>query len=145
MEQGSVEYVRVVRTIDHGIDAVWQQIADFGGIARWIVGVSDCSVSGEGVGCIRTVSIGGRQVDERLHTSDRALGVLAYQILPPHSLPASDILSTIELSSAGTGRTRIVWRSQAVPNIDPAILRASVEPFFEASLDNLQRLLDQAA
>jgi len=131
--------------MQHGIEAVWPLIAEFGGIAAWISGVSDCHVSGDGVGCIRTVFLNGRQVRERLHTSDSARGVLAYQILPPHSLPATDILSTIELSSAGPASTRIVWRSQAVLSVDPALMRAAIEPFFEASLDNLQRLLDQAA
>jgi hypothetical protein len=144
MEQGSVEYARVVRTMEHRIDAIWPVIADFGGIARWIAGVSDCRVNGEGVGCIRTVFIKDRQVRERLHTSDGARHVLAYQILPPHSLPASDILSTMELSPAGPGSTCFVWRSQAVLSVDPAVMRASIEPFFEASLDNLQLVLDQA-
>lgn len=144
MQNDIVEYARVVRFLEYGTHAVWPLIADFGGITGWIDGVSACHVTGDGVGAIRTVSIRGRQVRERLHISDRARGVLAYQILPPHSLPASDILSTIELFGVPPRSTRIVWRSEAVLGTDAQTLRAAIEPFFSASLTNLQRLLDQA-
>jgi hypothetical protein len=145
MQNGCVEYARVVRVLAREPEAIWQVIADFGGIARWIDGVSACEVSGTGVGAIRTVAIKDRQVRERLRMSDHARRVFAYEILPPHSLPASFIVSTIELSAAGPGSTRIVWRSEAVLNVDAEILRAAIEPFFAASLINLQRLLDAAA
>jgi hypothetical protein len=87
----------------------------------------------------------GRQVRERLAGWDAARRVIAYQILPPHRLPVTDILSTIEVSEAGAGAAKVIWRSQAVFDGDVAPVRAAIEMFFSSSLDNLHRLLDRHA
>ena len=145
MKQESLEYAKVTRTFAHSRDSVWRFVGDFGGIAGWVQGVVACDVNGDGVGAIRTVTMTGRQVRERLADRDPARCVIAYQILPPHSLPVSDILSTIEVSAAGVGGAEVVWRSQAVFDGDVEPVRTAIEAFFLSSLDNLHRLLDRAA
>jgi hypothetical protein len=87
----------------------------------------------------------GRQVHERLAGFDPIRRVISYQILPPHRLPATDILSTIEVSETAMGTAEVTWRSQAVIGGDAAHLRAAIEAFFSTSLDNLHRLLDRGA
>jgi hypothetical protein len=143
MKQESLEYARVCRVFTHDRDAVWSHVGDFGGIARWVQGVLACEVSGDGIGAIRIVTMKGRQVRERLAGFDPLRRVISYQILPPHSLPVADILSTIEVAEFGTGGAEVTWQSQAVFDGDVAPLRAAIEAFFLTSLDNLHRLLDR--
>jgi len=145
MQQEPLEYANVSRVFAHDRDIVWHYAGDFGGIAAWIQGVAACDVSGDGVGAIRTVTINGRQVHERLAHWNPERRVISYQILPPHSLPMADILSTIEVLAHGAGGAEIIWRSQAVFDGDVAPVRAQIEGFFLSSLDNLHRLLDHAA
>jgi hypothetical protein len=143
MKREPLEYAKVSRVFAHDRDRVWSHIGDFGGIVGWVEGVLACEVSGNGVGTIRTVTMKGRQVRERLAGWDPAQCVIAYQILPPHSLPVSDILSTIEVSDDGSGSVVVTWRSQASFDDDVAQLRSAIEAFFKSSLDNLHRLLDR--
>jgi len=145
MIQESLEYARVTRVFAHRRDVVWRSAGNFGGIVGWVQGVVACEVNGDGVGAIRTVTMKGRQVRERLAAWDPARCVIAYQILPPHSLPLSDILSTIEVLDAGSGGAEVVWRSQAVCDGDVEPVRMAIEAFFLNSLDNLHSLLDRGA
>jgi len=145
MKRESLEYARVTRVFAHGRDDVWRFAGDFGGIVGWVEGVVACEVNGNGVGAIRTVTMKGRQVRERLADWDPARCLIAYQILPPHSLPVGDILSTIEVSEAGSASAEVVWRSQAVFDGDVEPVRRAIEAFFLRSLDNLHSLLDRGA
>jgi hypothetical protein len=142
MQQEPLEYAKVSRVFSHDPDSVWRHAGDFGGIAGWVQGVLSCEVNGEGIGAIRTVTMKGRQVRERLAGLDPIQRVIAYQILPPHSLPATDILSTIQVLEFGTGSSEVTWRSQAVFDGDVGNLPQIIEAFFMTSLDNLHRLLD---
>ena len=144
MKQEPLEYAKVCRVFNHNRKVVWHHAGDFGGIAGWVQGVLACEVSGDGIGAIRTVTMKGRQVRERLASLDPIGHVLAYQILPPHSLPVTDILSTIQVAARGTGSAEVTWRSQAVFDGDVAKLRTAIETFFLTSLDNLQGLLDRS-
>jgi hypothetical protein len=145
MNKAPLEYARVRRVFAHDPDRVWRHAGDFGGITSWVEGVLACEVSGNGVGAIRTVTMKGRQVRERLADWNDARRLIAYQILPPHSLPVTDILSTIEVAEFGTGRAEVTWRSQAVFDGDVAPVSSAIEVFFSTSLDNLHRLLRRDA
>jgi len=138
-----MEYVRLVEVIARPPDQVWREVGHFGGIAGWVDGVTACVVTGQGVGAVRLVTRNGRQVHERLVIWDPQLHVLAYELLPPHALPASDIRSTLALTGDGE-RTLVTWRSEARIEGDAAILRSYIEPFFRTSLSNLRRLLEHS-
>ncbi len=145
MTKEPLEYAKVSKVFAHDRDVVWHHTGDFGGIAGWVQGVLACDVSGQGIGAIRTVTMEGRQVRERLAGLEPARRLIAYQILPPHSLPVTDILSTIEVSEFGAGSAEVTWRSQAAFDGDVAPVSAAIEAFFARSLDNLARLLDRGA
>lgn len=145
MKQEPLEYARVSRVFAYDCDSVWRYAGDFGGIVGWVQGVLACEVSGDGVSAIRTVTMKGRQVRERLAVWNPARRVIAYQILPPHSLPLTDILSTIKVSDYDAGSAEVTWRSQAVFDGDVTHVRAAIEAFFLNSLDNLHRVLDRGA
>ncbi len=142
-----MEYVRVVEDFSCPADTVWREIADFGGIARWVQGVSACMMEGVGVGAVRTVLIGqSRQVRERLTTLDTASRRLGYEVMPPHTLPARDVRSMLDVIDLAPGQARITWRSQATfDGNDSGAMADAIGKFYRASLQNLRALLDTAA
>ncbi len=136
-----IEYVRLVQEIARPPDQVWREVGNFGGIVRWVDGVTACVVTGQGVGAMRLVTRSGRQVQERLVAWDPQLYVLAYELVPPHALPASDIRSTLALSG-DRERTLVTWRSEARTVEDLDGLRGYVEGFFRTSLTKLRQLVE---
>ena len=58
-------------TIHVPADAIWQVISDFGAACQYITMVVNCTVEGEGVGALRTLtSADGSVIVERLETLD---------------------------------------------------------------------------
>jgi hypothetical protein len=136
-----MEYVRVTQQIARPPSHVWQEVGNFGGVVNWVDGLTACTVTGQGIGAVRQITRNGRQVQERLVAWDPHLHVLAYELVPPHVLPARDIRSTLELSG-DRERTMVLWRSEARIVEDADRLRGYVEPFFRTSLANLRQLLE---
>src|SRR5580704_8279764 len=103
MAQSAVTYADIRVALDHSTEAVWSAVAAFGRIDRWAEGVSGCVADGEGLGAIRTVSLAGREVRERLEAIDPIARRLCYQVLPPHGLPARNVRSEIRLTPLAGG------------------------------------------
>ncbi len=142
MSEETIEYARAEAVVDHAIERVWAVVGSFGGIETWMDGVSVCTVEGEGVGAIRTVTRNGSTVREQLIRWDVSAREISYAILPPHPLPASDVRGTIILEPLKE-RTRVSWRSHARDFKLPAeTLGAGISAFYAASIDGLTRLLD---
>ena len=138
-----VTYATVDLRIEHPIDAVWRQIAAFGGLQHWAAGVSDCVVDGAGLGAVRTVTANGYVVRERLEAIDHSEHMIRYHILPPHRLPAYNVHGNVLLRSLGDGMTGIVWRSDATEfEVAPDALGARITQFYTNSIAGLVRLLD---
>ena len=57
MTSSSITYASVTAELDHPIETVWARIGAFGGLEDWADGVTACSVEGEGVGTVRTLSL----------------------------------------------------------------------------------------
>jgi mxaD protein len=145
MSTGSIEYARAERVIDQPVDRVWAVAGRFGGVEQWIDGVTACSVEGEGIGAVRTVTRNGNSVREQLDRRDPALFEISYVILPPHPMPAANVRGTLTLSPEGERRTRAVWRSHATDfQMPPDALGARISAFYAASLEGLARLLSAA-
>jgi len=141
-EEMQLEYARVCVEMAASVEDVWRVVSAFGGVERWIAGADTCALDGEGVGAVRTIGLAGRSVRERLDRLDPARHSVTYSILPPHSLPASDVRGTITLRDAGAKLTEFTWVSDASHiDGDAAALRARVEAFYRASIDKLSRLL----
>lgn len=143
MTTAHVIYADVRQVIDHPIDVVWAPIARFGGLEQWAAGVVSCEVEGEGLGAIRTVSLGGRTARERLELLEPSSHWLRYHVLPPHSMPADDVYSNTILTAIGESRTEMIWRSEAVNfRIPPEQLGHLIEAFYNESIEGLRRMLD---
>ena len=140
-ETARTEYARVRAKIVAPVNEVWRILAEFGGVERWVAGAETCVLDGGGVGAVRTIGLAGRSVRERLDYLDPGRRSLSYSILPPHSLPASDVRATITLRDLGEA-TEFTWVSDAAQiDGDADALRARIEAFYRASIDNLTRLL----
>lgn len=139
-------YVSIEAMIDQPIDLVWPAVAAFGELDRWAAGVTGCKIEGAGIGAIRTVSIGDRQARERLEAIDPASHRLTYHVLEPHSMPARNVVSTIELTAMEGNRTAMVWRSQASDfDIPPEKVGERIGAFYAASIEGLKRMLAEGA
>ena len=142
MTTDTVTYADVRVALDHPVGAVWAMVAAFGRIDRWAAGVLACTADGEGPGMIRTVSLAGRQVRERLEAIDPAAHSLRYQILPPHGLPAREVRGEITLVALDGGGVEMRWRSEATDfAVPPEQLGARIEDFYRHSIEGLDRML----
>jgi len=107
--------VKVTDRIGAGADSVWGLLRDFGGIKKFSTTIESCTVEGEGVGAVRTITMpGGLQLQERLESFDDAGRTLQYAIIGENPLPFTDYLSTIRLSEDGDG-TSVEWSSTFEP------------------------------
>jgi uncharacterized protein YndB with AHSA1/START domain len=145
MSTGSIEYARVERVIDHPIAKVWAVAGTFGEVERWIDGVTSCTMEGQGIGAVRTVTRNGNMVREQLDRHDPDAHEISYVILDPHPMPATNVRGTITLAAEGEGSTRILWRSHAGDfTIPPEALGERIAAFYAASILGLDRLLSVA-
>ena len=73
-------------TIHAPADAVWQVIGDFGAACQYLVMVIGCTVEGQGLGALRTLTnADGSTILERLDALDVAAHRLGYAV-DRHSL-----------------------------------------------------------
>ncbi len=110
--------VRVEEEIAAEAEAVWDLMSDFGGLCSWNSGIESCELEGEGVGAVRTLSMGGLTIKERLESVDPTAKTYSYAIIEG-PIPATGYLATVVISDAGQGKTKILWTSEFEPNGAP--------------------------
>ncbi len=107
--------VKVVETVNASADQVWELFRDFGGITRFSQGIDSCTVEGEGLGAVRTITMGGGlKLQERLEAFDDGGRTLSYAIIGDHPLPFDNYLSTIKVVAQGDACT-VEWSSTYDP------------------------------
>ena len=90
---------------------VWRVISDFAGIEPTEL-IASCSVSGEGVGAVRTIALnGGGEIVERLESCDADTQTFSYAIINECPLPVKNYVSTVKVSAAGAGAATVDWSS----------------------------------
>ncbi|HZT66833.1 MAG TPA: SRPBCC family protein [Acidimicrobiales bacterium] len=89
-----------------GVDEVWKLVGDFTGLIE-AMGVPVES-SGQGIGQTRKIPFGAEPTVERLEELDDQAHRVVYSIVEA-PLPVRDYRSTMQLSPAGEGRTRLDW------------------------------------
>ena len=124
-------------------DAVWQRVADFGGIKDWMPGVESCDVEGEGVGAVRAVSIGPMTIKERLESFDADGRSLSYSIVEG-PLPAENYLATIVVSEQGDG-CRVDWTAtfDLLEGVDEAAIAPAIAGGYGGALKALKGQLER--
>lgn len=95
-------------TIHAPADAIWQVISDFGAAGQYLSGVAACTVEGEGVGALRTLtSIDGSMIVERLEALDEVAHQLSYALLT--DTPFRNCLTTMAVRNLGPDRAEVAW------------------------------------
>jgi carbon monoxide dehydrogenase subunit G len=122
-------------------DAVWERVADFGGLT-WMPGVESCSVEGEGVGAVRAVAMGAMTIKERLESFDAAARRLSYSIVDG-PLPTENYLATITVSEQGRG-CRVDWtaRFDLPAGVDEGAIAPAVAKGYGGALAALKKELE---
>jgi hypothetical protein len=96
-------------------DAIWQVISDISAAGRFLAGVVDCTVEGEGVGALRTLtSADGSAIVERLETLDAASQHLSYALLT--DTPFRNCLTTMAVRDLGSNLAELAWTATFQPD-----------------------------
>ncbi len=113
---------KVVKKVNAPADAVWGQLSNFAGIK---VGgpIEAVSYEGEGVGMIRSISMGGGLVVERLEEHDAGQRRFTYSIINEDCpLPFSNYSATVQISDDGDNTSTVEWTgtfdAKGVPEAD---------------------------
>ncbi len=107
--------VKVEESIAAPAGEVWKILSDFGGIK---VGgpIEAFEVTGEGVGAVRTITMSGSKVIEKLNVHDANEMTFAYSIINEDSpLPVSNYSATVKISADGDNACRVDWQGTFEP------------------------------
>ncbi|MEA3018733.1 MAG: hypothetical protein QOI47_257 [Actinomycetota bacterium] len=127
--------VREEGELGASVDEVWKVVGDFVGMIEGM-GVP-VEATGTGIGMTRTIAMGATPVVERLEERDEAAKKLVYAILEG-PLPVASYVSTMQLSDAGGGRSKLVWSSTFEPVGDEAAAKQVVSSIYTGGIAALQ-------
>jgi len=101
--------VQVVEAVAASADDVWNILSDFGGIK---VGgpIEAFEIEGDGVGAVRTITMGGGQVIERLDVHDADARTFTYCITnDDNPLPVANYSATVKITADGDDACSVDW------------------------------------
>ncbi len=102
-------------TINKPIADVWQIISDFGAAGQYLNGVVTCTVEGEGVGVLRTLtSTDGSTIIERLEMRDESVHRLSYALLT--DTPFRNCLTTMTIHELAPNQVELEWSATFEPD-----------------------------
>ena len=103
--------VSVKVNIPAAADKVWKTLRDFGGMDKWAPGIASLSLSGAGVGAVRTLTYqDGSRVVERLESRQDGARTLSYTILES-TLPVEGYVASLTVRDLGAGGSDVEWFS----------------------------------
>jgi hypothetical protein len=127
--------VREEGELGASVDEVWKVVGDFVGL---IEGMGlPVEVEGEGIGQTRKISMGPAPIVERLEERDEAAKKIVYSIVEG-PLPVAGYVSTMQLSEAGEGRSKLTWSSTFEPVGDEAAAKQIVSGIYTGGIQGLQ-------
>ncbi len=104
--------------INLSADAIWQVISDFGAAGQYLAGVVDCTVEGEGVGALRTLtSADGSAIVECLKTLDKVNHRFSYALLT--DTPFYNCLTARAVRDLGLNVAELPWLVSFQPDSLP--------------------------
>ena len=118
---------------------VWAVVRDFGRLDEWLPPVVGCETGGEGIGALRTLTLGdGAVVVERLEAHDDDARTLTYSMTDAGPMPLVDYVSTIAVSANPDGTATMRWSSAfGVSGADEGAVVASIEGLYQSGLDSV--------
>ncbi len=133
--------VQVVERIEANAQKVWEILSDFGGIK---VGgpITAFKIEGEGVGAVRTITMGAGQVVERLDVKDLATLTFAYVILNDDSpLPVSGYAAKVQITPDGDNACSVDWSGSFTPKGDEEAAVKVVRGIYTGGIRGAQKAL----
>ncbi|MDH3211295.1 MAG: SRPBCC family protein [Myxococcales bacterium] len=136
--------VRTEREFEVDAKALWAILADFGDI-RWIPGIEQVELEGEGVGMVRHVTAPGMpQLHERLDAIDHATMTLDYSLPAVAYLQVRNYRARARVVALAAGRCRLVWSCRAEADaVDEAQATANTEAFYAMVMTWIRDFLDR--
>ncbi len=133
--------VTVEKEIAAEVQKVWGLMSNFGDLRSWNPQIETCELEGEGVGAVRTFSMSGITIKERLESLDDEAKSYSYSIIEG-PIPAKNYLATVVLSDLGAGRTKVHWRSEfeAVGAKEEDLVKL-FEGIYAAGIDSVEKTL----
>ena len=130
-------------TIHAPADAIWQVISDFGAACKYLVMVDDCSVAGQGIGALRTLtSTDGSTIVERLEALDAAARRLSYALLT--DTPFGNCLTTMVVRDLDPNQAELAWSASFQPDgLPESEAAALLEGALAANCLALKQLLER--
>jgi hypothetical protein len=124
---------------------VWQVLSDFGAACQYLVMVENCTVEGQGIGALRTLTYtDGSTIVERLAAFDDAVYQLSYTLLS--DTPFRDCLTTVTVYDLSPVHCDVAWTASFQPDGLPASeAQAMLEGAFDLNSRALQHFLASAA
>jgi hypothetical protein len=117
-------------TIHASADTLWKVISDFGAADQYLSGIVTCTVDGEGVGALRTLtSTDGSTITERLEALDEVAHRLRYLLLT--DTPFRNCLTTMTIYDLAPDQVELEWSATFEPDGIPA---SEAEQMLEAAL-----------
>ena len=83
-------------------------LSDFGAACQYLVTVNNCTVEGQGIGALRTLTYAdGSTIVERLEALDDAAHRLSYALLT--DTPFRNCLTTVTVHDLDRGQCEVTW------------------------------------
>lgn len=121
---------------------VWRVVGDFGGLIEAILDGREgrVRVEGDGVGALRTVTVGEDTMVERLEEQDDQSWRTSYSMPVTGPFPVTGYRSTIQLTPAGEGRCDLEWTGTFEPaGVSEDVAASAVRRVYVEAIAMLRR------
>jgi len=128
---------RAFRTTSQSVDAVWQKIGDFCGIAQWHPAIAGCQLSADKMDRTLTLKGGGTIVEHLVRWSDKH-HYYRYKIVSS-PLPVDNYESTIHVKAAKSGSGSVItWHGHySAKGASDADAKKAIDGVYDAGLTAL--------
>lgn len=119
------------------VDAVWQKVGDFCGIAQWHPAIAKCDLSADKKERTLTLKGGGTIVEKLVRWSDKTHSYTYRIVSGP--LPVADYESTLHVRAAKSGTGSVItWRGHySAKGASEADAKKAIDGVYEAGLSAL--------
>lgn len=135
--------VQVNETLNANATAVFDVLGDF---ARIKVGgaITAFDIEGEGVGAVRTITMGDNKVIERLDEHDREALVFGYSILnEDNPLPVSNYSARVVITPTGENVCAVEWTGEFDPKgVDEETAAGVVRGIYNGGIKGTKKALN---
>jgi len=126
------EKISVTQLINADSDQVWTAISGIGGLDRWFSIIAGCTVEGDGVGAIRTLTLtDGKLMKDVVEEIDQAGKRFRYHRIES-PFPVDDYHGIVIVRSADNNKTEVIWNVEF--SLQPTAVRDELAAFINQAL-----------